>query len=251
MQGLRLSPLLVGGAAASASAGNAAILAMSPTAYYDLTASAVLYQSGTRASPGTAAAADGDPVGLVLDLSGNAIDLAQSTSGKRPLLKISGGVRYLLFDGVDDALTATYSDTSQNWNAVNGFRIIAAGAGNQVHGHSGGNVTVFASGTGYTMFGNPTTGPAISVSNGTDAVVTENWLNPGSNSLQLDKNAAVTSPALTSNFGQDVGIGGNPSGSGNTNIRWHGGVRKRGTVFTAPQLATIQTYFGGLQGRTI
>jgi hypothetical protein len=75
--------------------------------WYDFSDLTTLFQSGTRASPGAAVAADGDPVGLVLDKSGNNRDLVQATSTKRPLYKTSAGVSWLLFDGVDDFLQSS------------------------------------------------------------------------------------------------------------------------------------------------
>jgi hypothetical protein len=48
-----------------------------------------------------------DTIGLVLDQSGNDIDLTQATAGARPLLTTDGGYPVLQFDQVDDALVAT------------------------------------------------------------------------------------------------------------------------------------------------
>lgn len=78
-----------------------------PTVWYDPSDRSTLFQSGTRAAPGAAVVNDGDPVGLVLDKSGNNIDLVQATASKRPLYKISGGISWLQFDGVDDALQSS------------------------------------------------------------------------------------------------------------------------------------------------
>lgn len=69
-----------------------------------------MFQSGTRAAPGTAVAADGDPVGLILDKSGNAHDFTASGT-TRPLYKTSAGKSWLQFDGVDDAIVADYNAT--------------------------------------------------------------------------------------------------------------------------------------------
>ena len=52
---------------------------------------------------GTVAAADGDPIGLVLDKTGNNYNLTQTVSASRPKL-LNGGI---VFDKVDDALTLT------------------------------------------------------------------------------------------------------------------------------------------------
>jgi hypothetical protein len=72
--------------------------------WYDFSDTSTLFQSGTRASPGTPVTAAGQPVGLVLDKSGNGNDLVQATSTKRPLYQADGS---LLFDGVDDFLQST------------------------------------------------------------------------------------------------------------------------------------------------
>lgn len=56
----------------------------------------------------TAAVADGDPVGGWLDKSGSGSNAIQSTSGKRPVLKlgVQGGRNGVRLDGVDDCLQA-------------------------------------------------------------------------------------------------------------------------------------------------
>lgn len=58
-------------------------------------------------STGSTAVVNGDPVGYVADLSGNGKHLLQATSGKRPTYVESGGVAYLDFDGIDDAMASS------------------------------------------------------------------------------------------------------------------------------------------------
>ena len=53
----------------------------------------------------TAVTVDGDPVGLMLDQSGNAVDALQATSAARPVYKVTPD--RLLLDKVDDALIIT------------------------------------------------------------------------------------------------------------------------------------------------
>lgn len=50
---------------------------------------------------------DGDPVGLMLDASGNGRHLTQTISASRPLYKTDGVYHWILFDGVDDHLVNT------------------------------------------------------------------------------------------------------------------------------------------------
>lgn len=59
----------------------------------------------------TIPSAVGDPVGGVLDLSGNAHSLVQGTSNNRPILRDGGGFYYLEFDGSNDTLAAPSSKT--------------------------------------------------------------------------------------------------------------------------------------------
>ena len=48
--------------------------------------------------------ADGDPVGKMLDQSGNGNHASQAASGKRPIYRTDGTLHWLQFDGVDDFL---------------------------------------------------------------------------------------------------------------------------------------------------
>lgn len=62
-----------------------------------------LFQDSAGTTPVTA---DGDPVGRISDLSGNANHFTSSGSA-RPTYRTSGGKHWLEFDGTDDKLTAT------------------------------------------------------------------------------------------------------------------------------------------------
>ena len=54
----------------------------------------------------TPVAADGDPVGLIRDKSGNGNDFKQTTDASRPLYKTDGTLHWLAFDGTDDFLVS-------------------------------------------------------------------------------------------------------------------------------------------------
>lgn len=60
-----------------------------------------LFQDAAGTIPVTA---DGDPVGRMLDLSGNNNHATQSTSAARPVYRTDGVLHWLEFDGVDDHL---------------------------------------------------------------------------------------------------------------------------------------------------
>jgi len=51
--------------------------------------------------------ADGDPVGRMLDQSGNGNHAIQTVSGSRPVYRTDGTLHWLEFDGVDDFMTAS------------------------------------------------------------------------------------------------------------------------------------------------
>jgi len=51
----------------------------------------------------------GDPVGAVLDQSGNGYHLTQNAANKRPLYKTTDGLHWLEFDGVNDFMEVEFS----------------------------------------------------------------------------------------------------------------------------------------------
>lgn len=73
-----------------------------PGVWYDPSDLTTLFQDSAGTTPVTAA---GQPVGLMLDKSGNNNHATQSTAASRPTYQIAGtGRPYLFFDGVDDFL---------------------------------------------------------------------------------------------------------------------------------------------------
>ncbi len=71
-------------------------------AWFDPADLSTLFQDSAGTIPATA---DGDPVGRVLDKSGNGRHLLQAINAARPILRHSGGLTWLDFDGVDDRMT--------------------------------------------------------------------------------------------------------------------------------------------------
>ena len=76
-------------------------LSLSPTAWYDPSDLSSMRQGNTA---GSAAAAVNAEVGYLADKSGNGNHATQATSANRPILRQSGALYYLEFDGVDDQL---------------------------------------------------------------------------------------------------------------------------------------------------
>ena len=93
-----------------------------------------LFQDAAGTTPVTA---DGDPVGLMIDQSGNGNHAIQTVSGSRPVYRTDGELHWLEFDGVDDNLAHTYSSGTSNLTlAASGVtrdsgrqQLVGAGAG--------------------------------------------------------------------------------------------------------------------------
>lgn len=86
--------------------------------WYDPSDLTTLFQDAAGTTPVTA---HGQPVGLMLDKSGNGNHASQPTTASRPLYQSVGGLQYLLFDGVDDWL----STASINFTATDKVSVFA------------------------------------------------------------------------------------------------------------------------------
>lgn len=78
-------------------------------AWYDPSDLSTLFKDAAGSQPVTA---DGDPVGLMRDKSGNGNHATQSVSASRPIYRTDGILHWLQFDGVDDLLKLTALDMS-------------------------------------------------------------------------------------------------------------------------------------------
>lgn len=72
-------------------------------AWYDPSDLTTLFQDSAGTIPVTAA---GQPVGRMLDKSGRGNHAIQATSAARPTYQTSGGLHWIVFDGVDDVMIA-------------------------------------------------------------------------------------------------------------------------------------------------
>ena len=106
-----------------------------PGVWLDPADSATLFSD----TAGTTQAQIGDPVALVLDKSGNGNHAVQSTLASRPILREADGLRYLEFDGVDDALvTPTITPGTDQAQVVAGVRKLSDAARGVIVSHAGG-----------------------------------------------------------------------------------------------------------------
>jgi len=226
-------------------------LSVSPTAWYDPSDTATLFQSGTRAAPGTAVTASGQPVGLVLDKSGNNYDLEQPTSSARPLFSVSSGVSSFHTDGVDDFLDslAFASFTQPNSIALsfilgtnsNSSNIFDGGAARQALVLNPNKSLSLFAGSGVTP---DATGPLVE---GTPYVVNI-YFDAGASFIRVN---GIAQPVVGSSPGASgldkIRLGTFLSGAGQANVKY-GGVILRDAPFTAAESAKIETYLGGKVG---
>jgi len=96
--------------------------------WYDPADMSTMFQDAAGTTPVTAA---GQPVGLILDKSGNGLHASQASTTKRPIYRQEEGVSSLEFDGTDDCLvtpTANFS-TSRRLNIFAGVRRMNTSSG--------------------------------------------------------------------------------------------------------------------------
>ena len=97
-------------------------------AWYDPSDFSTMFQDAACTVPVTAA---GDPVGRILDKSGNGNHATQASAASKPILQESGGLYYLQFDGIDDSLSTGSIDftSTDKMTAVAGVRKLSDAAG--------------------------------------------------------------------------------------------------------------------------
>lgn len=86
-------------------------------AWYDPSDLSTMFQDSAGATPVTAA---GQPVGLIRDKSGRGNHASQATAASRPMLRNSGGLWWLEFDGADDFLETSAINLTAT-NKLSGF----------------------------------------------------------------------------------------------------------------------------------
>lgn len=92
-------------------------------AWYDPSDLSTLFQDSAGTTPVTG---DGQPVGLMLDKSGNGNHATQSVAASRPTYRTDGTLHWLAFDGVDDCFD-TGLEHQENWSAYISINLISSG----------------------------------------------------------------------------------------------------------------------------
>ena len=215
----------------------------------------------------TTAAGVGDAVAAITDLSGNGNHATQSTVSQRPILRQSGALYYLEFDGVDDAMaTGTVDATAEN------TVVLSAGVRN-VDTTAGGEGTVInQNGADYNSFGlrvpsnttnnvrlvafgdNPGGSTSLFVAgqpNTLDAVVTGRVdLNATDNYLRV--NGTVGATGGTAGAGEYsngvIGVGARSTGSPIFTGDMTGLFCRFGDDLTTQELSDLENYLATLTG---
>lgn len=219
-------------------------LSLSPTVWYDPSDLSTLFQDSAGTTPVTAS---GQPVGKMLDKSGNGNHAIQATAGARPTYTVSGGSSFLLFDGVANELAAAFA-TAAPFDRVSAIRRLA----NTSFGYFFASVVGTNSGVLYDNGANSltvydgSTGPTTSLTLATDAVITERHDN--TNSRVAIDNAAYTTG--TSGAGALSGLSLGKGAGSAENFRMYGVVMVS-RYLTNSETANLRTYMGAKQGRAL
>jgi hypothetical protein len=221
-------------------------LSLSPFAWFDPSDISTLFQDDGMTTPVTAA---DDPVGAVLDKSGNGHHLTQSTAGARPLYKTSGSLRWLEFDGSNDILSRTYgSALTQPWDRLSAWRRITDIADNDFL--FGGNISIGSlykrtselriySGTELTGL----TAPADAA----DFIATERH-NGASSRVAIDAGTYNSGDAGSTNQ-ETLHVGSDVSGQV-SNARFYGGIIFD-RALTDDEIDQLRAYLAAKQGRSV
>ena len=229
-------------------------------------------QSLFQDSAGTAAVtADGDPVGRMLDQSGNGNHATQSVSGSKPVYRTDGTLHWLEFDGVDDFMqTSSIDFTGTNkMSVVTGARKLSDATTSSIAGlssdgsNNSGTVEVFGATSGGTnkfVFSSKGTSQQFVVAlnaqyNAPITAVITGLSDIAAPSVSLRINSEVigsnTGNQGTGNYGDhDLYIG----MRGGTNNPFTGNVYSlviRGTETTASDLAQLEQYVAARAGVTL
>lgn len=123
-------------------------------AWYDPSDLSTMFQDSAGTIPVTA---DGQPVGLILDKSGNNNRASQATAAARPLYKTDGTYHWLQFDGVDDFFQVANIGTNALISMFVGMDYVTVDPLSMATGTANASTTAFVNGTAQITAGNGVT----------------------------------------------------------------------------------------------
>lgn len=219
-------------------------LLLSPAVWYDV---APAYCYVERTGGGTTLSSIDGVVGTIRDRSGNDRHWAATSDAARPLLKQSGELYYLQFDGVDDRMSVTVALPTPVYR-VSAVRQVSWTSGDRLFwgGTASASFLFNITSTPNIAHFSGVTGPLNgNLPVGTAGVVTEVW-SAENNTLQVNNTAAVTQ--TVANVAQTTLETADATNHGNND--YFGVVALSGAV-SAPDLALLKTYLGTKCGITI
>lgn len=234
-------------------------LSLSPTAWYDPSDLTTLFQDSAGTTPVTAT---GQPVGKMLDKSGNGNHATQATAAARPIYTVAGSIAYLVADGVDDQLNfplATITLSAVGHTLAIGYQKTGTGAQYVFGGGSAasnGPINILHATNAPRLYC-PRSGGIVdltsSISLSGDKVVRGMLDRAGlSHSVFVDGasggSLAATNSDLVNGASTDYSIGGVNAGPFGGNIH---GVILLNRLVTGAEAAKIDTYLGAKQGRVL
>ena len=209
-----------------------------------------LFQYSAGTVPVTA---DGDPVGRMLDQSGNGNHATQTVSGARPVYRTDGVLHWLEFDGVDDFLSAEYGSALSQPNTTGvSFVINDLKANLGIFGSilSSGNNRQLAynSWAGSRWFAGQTA-PLFDLTEGDTTLLVGEF--SGASSFVKQNGAAKRIEDSGSNGTDGIVIGAQyGDGAGASNIDFYGFLSVSGSK-TPQQIEDIESYLANLVGLTL
>jgi hypothetical protein len=210
---------------------------------------ATLYQDSAGTVPVTGA---DQPVARIEDKSGNGNHLLQAAASRCPILRNSGPLWWLEFDGDDDFLQAafTFNQPVVRINALRQLGYVGTTSYRILDGVSS-ILPLAETGTPPQIAMTGATG-AVDMAVGTDFVVTEIWTGAASK-LALYNDSYVGGTGNANNPG-GLTVGGNRFGGNTKQIDWYGGIAI-GRLLTdsglGSETAECRTFFGNRAGLTL
>ena len=215
---------------------------LSPTAWYDPSDLATVWQDSARTTP----ASVNGVVGALDDKSGNGFHLLQATTAAKPILRQSGALYHLETDGVDDYMEATGVTLTQPnaiWIATNPL----ATSGHHYDGVAArqalnGNLNFFAGA------GNTATGNSLTI--GAAAILGMQVDGAASYARKDSVNTAAISPTVGTSGLTNFRFAAFAPGSNHYNGRF-AGIVLVDRLLTSPEMASLDTYLAAKQGRVL
>ncbi len=209
--------------------------------------SVTLWQDAAGTVPATA---NNDPVRRIDDKSGNGNHAIAPSDAARPLLKISGGLEWLEFDGTDDSMVDTFT-VAQPWDRISAIRQITWTINDQAFGGGAAN---------FGVLGQLGTTPALALYDGavapstsdlaldTNGVVTERH-NNASSRIAINSGSYVVGTSGTSEPG-GITIGAAQGGAFCTNMRFYGAVMID-RALSDNEITDVRAYLAARSGVTL